>query len=52
MRSLDCTSPLASYGSAEQVADFGALPATFTFTVAQVSPVLGAGHAKEGHFNG
>lgn len=52
VRQLDCPSSSASYGSAEQVADFGAPPASFTFTVAQVSPVLGAGHAAEGYFNG
>lgn len=52
VRSLDCASPAASYGSAEQVADFGALPSSFTFKVAQVSPVLGAGHVAEGQFNG
>jgi hypothetical protein len=52
VRQLDCTSSLASYGSAEQVADLGAPPASFTFTVAQVSPVLGAGQAAEGYFNG
>jgi hypothetical protein len=52
VRTLDCYAASAAYSSAEQAADFGAPPASFTFTVAQVSPVLGAGHAATGAFNG
>lgn len=52
VRVLDCAVAGAGYSSAEQTADFGALPSAFTFTVAQLSPVLGAGHAAAGEFNG
>ncbi|UJW85524.1 baseplate multidomain protein megatron [Devosia sp. SL43] len=52
VRTLDCYVASAAYSSAEQIADFGAPPSTFTFTVAQLSPVLGAGHAASGAFNG
>lgn len=50
-RSVETDGPGMTYGLAEQVADFGAASA-FSFTVAQVSPVLGAGHAGEGTFDG
>ena len=43
---------MASYAAAEQVADFGALPAEFGFTVSQLSAELGAGAAATGAFNG
>jgi len=49
---LESASPAASYGAADQVSDFGVLPAVFNFTVVQVSPVLGGGHAAEGAFHG
>ena len=52
VRLLESTSPAASYGAADQVSDFGVLPAVFNFTVVQVSPVLGGGHAAEGAFHG
>jgi hypothetical protein len=42
----------ASYAGAEQAADFGMLPAAFDFTVAQLSPILGTGHAAQGEFHG
>ncbi|KKB81275.1 hypothetical protein VW35_03945 [Devosia soli] len=41
-----------SYGLAEQLLDFGTPAASFRFTVAQVSAVLGKGHVGEGIFNG
>jgi hypothetical protein len=44
--------PAAVYAAADQIADFGSLPAAFTFTVAQVSPILGPGLAAEGAFSG
>lgn len=50
VRTLDTGSPTATYGAAEQTADFGVLPSAFSFAVAQVSPVLGAGHAATGSF--
>jgi hypothetical protein len=52
MRVFDVSTPAAAYGAALQLADFGAPPTSFDFTVAQVSPVLGAGHAAQGEFHG
>lgn len=52
VRVLESSTPAASYAGAAQVADFGALPAAFDFTVEQLSPVLGAGHAAQGEFYG
>lgn len=52
VRVLESGTPSASYASGEQVADFGGLPASFDFTVAQLSAVLGEGHAAEGEFHG
>ena len=52
VRVLESSVPSASYSGADQVADFGTPPASFDFTVAQVSPVLGAGHAAQGEFHG
>lgn len=51
VRSVEVTTPDWTYTAAHQIADFGALPANFTFTVAQVSAVLGAGHEAVGEFN-
>ena len=51
-RVLESTTPSATYAAADQVTDFGAPPSSFNFTVAQISPVLGAGHAARGVFNG
>jgi hypothetical protein len=50
VRMFQCGSSMAVYSGAEQIADFGALPASFTFTIAQVSAALGAGAAAEGVF--
>ncbi|KRA55774.1 glycoside hydrolase/phage tail family protein [Devosia sp. Root635] len=52
VRVLETGLPSAAYSSAEQVADFGVLPAAFDFTVAQLSAVLGQGHAAQGEFHG
>jgi hypothetical protein len=52
VRVLESSTPSASYGSAEQVIDFGGLPASFDFTVAQLSAVVGEGHAAPGEFHG
>lgn len=46
-RSFEVSAPLASYGAAEQIADFGGPATSFRFSVAQVSAALGAGHAAE-----
>jgi hypothetical protein len=51
VRTFDVAAPGASYSAAQQAADFGGLPAGFAFTVAQYSPVLGAGHAARGEFH-
>ena len=50
VRSRICGEPGATYAAAEQLADFGLLPAGLDFEVAQLSPVLGAGHAGRGRF--
>jgi hypothetical protein len=51
VRSIDVTTPAAAYPAAQQTADFGSLPSSFGFTVAQKSPLFGAGHATSGTFN-
>ena len=50
VRTISASAPLVTYTAAEQTADFGAPPAAFAFTVAQVSPVYGAGHFATGAF--
>ncbi|RYE88751.1 MAG: hypothetical protein EOP19_00325 [Hyphomicrobiales bacterium] len=50
VRTIETAVPSASYGMAEQTADFGAPPGSFAFTVAQLSPVYGPGHAATGAF--
>ncbi|MBE0581825.1 glycoside hydrolase/phage tail family protein [Devosia sp.] len=52
VRSFDTGGPAAIYTSSEQGSDFGTPPGDFAFTVAQLSPVLGAGHAAQGEFHG
>lgn len=52
VRTIEVETPMATYPAAEQSADFGAPPASFDFTVRQVSPLYGAGHPTTGHFNG
>ncbi len=52
LRTLAAAAPAVTYSNAQQTADFGGLPASFGFTVAQVSPVLGPGLAAEGSFDG
>lgn len=51
VRSIAATGPAAMYPAAEQTADFGAPPSDFVFTVAQLSPLYGPGHAAEGGFH-
>jgi hypothetical protein len=50
VRTIDVSEPAALYGAAQQAADFGALPASFDFTVAQLSPLYGAGHTATATF--
>ena len=52
VRTITAVSPSASYGLSDQTADFGGAAPAFAFSVRQVSPVLGAGHAAMGAFNG
>jgi hypothetical protein len=52
VRTLAAATPTIAYSNAQQTADFSSLPSSFGFTVAQVSPVLGAGLAAEGSFDG
>lgn len=52
VRRMSSDSAALTYDAASQVADFGGFPSTFNFAVAQVSPVLGAGHVGQGVFNG
>jgi hypothetical protein len=51
VRTIDSTVPSASYAAAQQAADFGAPPASFGFSVAQLSPLYGPGHAATGAFD-
>ena len=51
VRTIESDTAGALYSKAEQIADFGALPNTFHFSVAQISPVLGEGHAAQGEFH-
>ncbi|WP_157959614.1 baseplate multidomain protein megatron [Devosia submarina] len=51
LRTFASGSPMAIYSAAEQIADFGVLPDSFDFTIAQVSAALGAGAAGEGTFS-
>lgn len=52
VRTFESSTPAATYAASDQLADFGAPPASFDFTVTQISPVLGAGHAAQGEFHG
>ena len=51
LRAADCFAPSFTYTAAQQIADFGALPESFAFRVAQVSQTLGQGPAAERIFN-
>ncbi len=51
VRSLEVASPTVTYPAADQVADFGTLPATFDWRVRQVSPAYGTGHAAGATFD-
>jgi hypothetical protein len=43
IRSIATGSPAAAYAAADQVADFGELPASFAVRISQVSPTEGPG---------
>lgn len=51
VRMLEAASSEASYPAAAQVADFGALPASFGFAVSQLGAEFGAGAAATGAFS-
>jgi len=51
VRTIEVSSPAASYPAAAQIADFGALPAGFNFTVSQLGAEFGAGAAATGTFD-
>lgn len=47
VRVIETTAPAATYAAADQIADFGAPPATLAVTVAQVSPRYGPGRGRD-----
>lgn len=51
VRTIETTTPAAPYSAVQQTTDFGSPPANFAFTIAQLSPVLGPGHAATGAFD-
>jgi hypothetical protein len=51
VRTIPAASPAVTYTAVDQTADFGSPPASFSFTVAQVSPTLGPGIAATGAFH-
>ncbi len=51
VRTLDVTSPNATYTAAQQTADFGGPATSFAFRVAQISALYGPGHWANGGFN-
>ncbi len=52
VRTLTSGATAVTYGLAEQAADFGGAASPFTYSIEQVSPVFGPGHAAMGAFNG
>lgn len=44
VRTIEATSPAATYSAADQIADFGATQANVTVRVHQISAVIGRGH--------
>lgn len=50
VRIVESAAPHVTYSSGEQIADFGALPESFSFSVQQVSAVLGPGMPATGVF--
>ncbi|MDC9823833.1 phage tail protein [Devosia sp. ZB163] len=51
VRTIAAAAAGATYTAAQQAADFGAPPASFDFTVEQLSPVFGPGHPGAGTFH-
>lgn len=52
LRTLEATTSSVLYAAAQQQADFEGPAAAFTYSVAQLSAVYGAGHAARGVFSG
>ena len=50
VRTIDIATPSAIYTAIQQTTDFGAPPASFSFTVAQKSPLYGPGPATTAIF--
>jgi hypothetical protein len=50
VRSMSVNAPSAAYTAAQQTADFGSTPASFTYTIAQMSALYGPGHAATATF--
>jgi hypothetical protein len=50
VRTFEPTTAAVTYATADQTADFGAPPASFSFTVAQLSALYGPGHAARSIF--
>jgi hypothetical protein len=50
VREIEVATPAATYPAAAQLADFGALPGGFDFSVSQLGPEFGAGAAATGVF--
>jgi hypothetical protein len=51
VRTIDVGTAAATYDAAALTADFGSLPTGFDFTVAQLCPLYGPGHAAAGRFD-
>lgn len=51
VRVIESMAPQLTYSGAEQAEDFGAPPAEFAFSVAQLSGIYGPGHAATGSFS-
>jgi hypothetical protein len=51
VRTIEVSTPLATYTAAQQVADFGGPATSFAFRVAQVSALHGPGHWATGDFD-
>jgi hypothetical protein len=47
VRAIACSAPLALYGNADELADFGAVQTSLHVRVAQISSTIGAGYAAE-----
>ena len=50
VRTVDTLSSAATYTASQQSADFGSLPSGFSYSVAQLSPLYGPGHARTALF--